>query len=156
HWGAYGHKPDDTKTAPYSPAAPVAQQFGNPVHCAKLSRDGLVYVCDRINNRIQVFRKDGTYITEWFYEKPTLGNGAVWDLTLSRDPQQSWLFNADGENNEVRILRRTDGAVVGSFGRSGRWAGQFHWVHNITIDSKGNIFTSEVDNADRVQKFRPV
>jgi len=156
HWGAYGHKPDDTKTGPYSPSAPVAQQFGNPVHCAKLSRDGFVYVCDRINNRIQVFRKDGTYITEWFYEKPTLGNGAVWDLTLSRDPQQTWLFNADGENNEVRILRRSDGAVVGSFGRSGRWAGQFHWVHNIAIDSKGDIFTSEVDNGNRVQKFRPM
>ncbi len=155
HWGAYGHTPDDAKTAAYSPDAPVAQQFGNPVHCAKLSRDGFVYVCDRINNRIQVFRKNGTFVTEWFYEKRTLGNGAVWDLTLSRDPQQTWLFNADGENNEVRILRRSDGAVVGSFGRSGRWAGQFHWVHNIAIDSKGDIFTTEVDNGNRVQKFRP-
>jgi hypothetical protein len=156
HWGAYGHKPSDDKTPPYSPAAPVAQQFGNPVHCAKLAKDGLLYVCDRINNRIQVFHKDGSFVTEWFYEKNTLGNGAVWDLALSRDPQQTYLFNADGENNEVRILRRSDGAVVGSFGRSGRWAGQFHWVHNITVDSKGNIFTTEVDNADRVQKFRPV
>ena len=66
------------------------------------------------------------------------------------------LLNNDGENNEVRILRRSDGQVVGSFGRSGRQAGQFHWVHNIAIDSAGNVFTSEVDNAKRVQKFRPL
>jgi DNA-binding beta-propeller fold protein YncE len=156
HWGAYGKMPSDEKTPPYDPNAAVAQQFGNPVHCVKLSRDGFAYVCDRINNRIQVFRKDGGFVTEWFYEKRTLGNGATWDLTMWPDRQQTYLLNADGENNEVRILRRSDGAVVGSFGRSGRYAGQFHWVHNITVDSKGNVFTSEVDNANRVQKFRPL
>jgi len=155
HWGAYGHKPDDAKTPKYSPSAPVSQQFGNPVHCAKISHDGLVYVCDRTNNRIQVFKKDGTYVTEWFYEKNTLGNGAVWDLAFWPDASQTYLLSIDGENNVMRILDRADGKVVGSVGRSGRYAGQFHWVHNIAVDSHGNVYTGEVDNADRVQKFMP-
>jgi NHL repeat len=155
HWGAYGRPPTDDKLPPYDPAAAVTQQFGNPVHCVKLAKDGLVYVCDRINNRIQVFRRDGSFVTEWFYVKQTRGNGGVWDLAIWPDQQQSFLFSADGENNEVRILKRADGMVLGAFGRSGRQAGQFHWVHNLAIDSKGDIFTTEVDNGKRVQKFRP-
>jgi hypothetical protein len=155
HWGAYGKPPTDDKPPPYDPAAVPPPQFANPVHCVKLAKDGLVYVCDRINNRIQVFHKDGSFVTEWFYVKATRGNGGVWDLAIWPDPQQSFLFNADGENNEVRILKRADGLVLGAFGRSGRQAGQFHWVHNLAIDSKGDIFTTEVDNGKRVQKFRP-
>jgi len=156
HWGAYGQTPTDEKTPPYDPAAPAARQFGNPVHCVKLAKDGLVYVCDRINNRIQVFHKDGTFVTEYFYVKQTLGNGGVWDLGFWPDRQQTYLFNADGENNEVRVLKRADGTVLGAFGRSGRQAGQFHWVHNLAVDSKGDIYTTEVDNGKRVQKFHPV
>ena len=125
------------------------------MHCAKISRDGFVYVCDRTNNRIQVFKKDGTYVTEWFYEKATLGNGAVWDTALWPDAKQTWLLSVDGENNVLRVLRRSDGAVVGSVGRSGRYAGQFHWVHSIAVDSHGNVYTAEVDNGKRVQKFTP-
>jgi hypothetical protein len=131
HWGAYGKKPSDETPAKYDPAAPPSQQFANPVHCAKISRDGLVYVCDRVNNRIQMFKKDGTFVTEWFYDKSTLGAGVVWDLNFWPDAKQTWLFNIDGENNLLRILRRSDGQVVGGFGRSGRYAGQFHWVHGI-------------------------
>ena len=74
HWGAYGKPPNDDKQASYDPKAPVQQQFGNPVHCVKIANDGLVYVCDRTQNRIQVFRKDGTFVKEWFFEKNTLGN----------------------------------------------------------------------------------
>lgn len=155
HWGAYGNKPNDDKQAAYDPSAPPSQQFANPVHCAKVSRDGLVYVCDRVNNRIQVFKKDGSFVTEWFYDKATLAAGSVWDLNFWPDANQTWLFNIDGENNLLRILRRSDGAVVGGFGRSGRYAGQFHWVHSIAVDSKGNIYTGEVDNGKRVQKFKP-
>ena len=155
HWGAYGNKPDDAKTAKADPSGPPPQQFANPVHCAKVSRDGLVYVCDRVNNRIQVFKRDGSFVTEWFYEKSTLGAGAVWDLDFWPDAKQTYLINADGENNQLRILRRSDGSVVGTIGRSGRYAGQFHWVHAIAVDSKGNIYTGEVDNANRVQKFKP-
>ena len=84
----------------------------------KLASDGLVYVCDRINNRIQVFKKDGTFVKEWFYEKNTLGNGAVWDIAVWPNPGQTWLLSADDENNEIRVLKRDDGTVVGSFGRA--------------------------------------
>lgn len=156
HWGAYGNKPNDDKQAAYDPGAPVSQQFGNPVHCVKIANDGLVYVCDRINDRIQVFRKDGTFVKEWFYEKATLGNGAVWDLALWPDAKQTWLLSADGENNEVRILDRDDGKVVGSFGRNGRNAGQFHWIHAMAVDARGNVYTAEVDTGKRIQKFRLV
>lgn len=156
HWGAYGNKPNDDKQAAYDPAAPVSQQFGNPVHCVKITNDGLVYVCDRINNRIQVFKKDGTFVKEWFYEKNTLGNGAVWDVAIWPDPKQSYLLSADGENNEIRVLNREDGKVVGSFGRSGRNAGQFHWIHAMAVDAKGNVYTAEVDTGKRVQKFKLV
>ena len=156
YWGAYGHKPNDDKQQPYDPKAAVAQQFGNPVHCVKVSRDGLVYVCDRVNDRIQVFKTDGTFVKEWFYEKNTLGNGAVWDVAIWPDPKQTWLLSADGENNEIRILKRDDGSVVGSFGRNGRQAGQFHWIHAMAIDPKGNVYTAEVDTGKRVQKFKLV
>jgi DNA-binding beta-propeller fold protein YncE len=93
-------------------------------------------------------------VKEWFYEKNTLGNGAVWDIAIWPDPKQTYLLNADGENNEVRIINRQDGTVVGSFGRGGRNAGQFHWVHAIAVDTEGNVYTAEVDNAKRIQKFR--
>src|SRR5204862_7725352 len=86
-WGAYGNKPDDTNLGAYNPDAPPAQQFRNPVHCAELSKDGLVYVCDRVNDRIQVFKKDGTFVKEVFIEKRTLGDGSVWDIAFSKDPQ---------------------------------------------------------------------
>jgi hypothetical protein len=155
HWGAYGKPPTDQPLT-YAPGNPPSQQFGNPVHCVKLARDGLVYVCDRINDRIQVFRRDGSFVREWFYDTATLGNGRVWDLAIWPDARQTFLFNADGENNEVRILQREDGMVVGAFGRSGRQAGQFHWVHNLAVDRNGNLFTTEVDNAKRVQRFVPV
>ena len=156
YWGAYGHKPNDDKQQPYDPKAAVAQQFGNPVHCVKVSHDGLVYVCDRVNDRIQVFKTDGTFVKEWFYEKNTLGNGAVWDIAIWPDPKQTYLLSADGENNEIRILKRDDGSVAGSFGRNGRQAGQFHWIHAMAIDPKGNVYTAEVDTGKRVQKFKLV
>ena len=156
YWGAYGNKPNDDKQAAYDPKALPAQQFANPVHCVKLANDGLVYVCDRINNRVQVFKKDGTFVKEWFFEKNTLGNGAVWDLALWPDPKQTWLLTADGENNEVRILNREDGKVVGTFGRSGRNAGQFHWIHAMAVDAKGSVYTAEVDTGKRIQKFKLV
>jgi hypothetical protein len=154
HWGAYGHPPNDDKQPPYDPKVPVQQQFGNPVHCVKIADDGLIYVCDRTQNRIQIFKKDGTFLKEWFFEKATLGNGAVWDLAIWPDPKQTYLLNADGENNEIRIIKREDGSVVGSFGHSGRNAGQFHWIHAMAIDAKGNVYTAEVDTGKRIQKFK--
>jgi DNA-binding beta-propeller fold protein YncE len=155
HWGAYGNVPDDTNPGPYDPNAPVATHFRNPVHCVRIANDGLVYVCDRVNNRYQVFQKNGTFVKEVFLARNTLGNGAMWDIDLSPDRWQSHLYNADGENNTVWIFDRKDGVVLDSFGRNGRSAGQFHWVHNLAVDSKGNIYTAEVDTGKRAQKFRP-
>lgn len=152
-WGAYGKPPTDEKSAAYDPAAAPAQQFNNPVHCVQVARDGLVYVCDRTNNRIQVFRKDGTFVKEFFVEKSTRANGSVWELAIWPDEKESFLINADGANNEVRTLSRETGDVLGRFGRNGRMAGDFHWVHNLAVDSKGNVFTTEVDTGKRAQKF---
>ena len=120
----------------------------------RLAHDGLVYVADRTNDRIQVFRKDGTFVTEAFVARTTRGIGSLWDIALSPDPKQTYLLSADGENNEIRIMKRDDGTVVGSFGRNGRNAGQFHWVHAMAVDAKGNVYTAEVDNGKRIQKFR--
>jgi len=156
HWGAYGkpasdEKPESRRTHP--PTSAQLQQFSTPVHCVHIAHDGLVYVCDRLNNRVQVFRRDGTYVKEFTIEPLTAGNGSVWDIVISRDPAQKWLFLADGRNNQVLTLNRDTGAVVETLGRPGRYAGEFHWVHDLGIDSRGNLYAGEVDNGKRVQKF---
>jgi DNA-binding beta-propeller fold protein YncE len=153
YWGAYGHKPDDTNLGPYSADAPIAQQFRNPVHCADLSNDGLLYVCDRVNDRLQVFKADGTFVKEKVLFKDTLGDGAVWDVAFSKDPQQKYLYLADGANEQVHILDRESLEVLTSFGDGGRQPGEFYAVHSIATDSKGNIFTTETYRGQRVQKF---
>ena len=106
HWGAYGNKPDDATPAAYKPSDPPAQQFRNPVHCVQIANDGLVYVCDRQNDRIQVFHTDGTFVKEAFVNKDTLGSGSAWELTFSRDPQQKFVYLTDGENDRIHILER--------------------------------------------------
>jgi NHL repeat len=153
YWGAYGKKPDDTDLGPYKPEAAPAQQFRTPVHCADLSNDGLVYVCDRPNNRIQVFRKDGTFVKEAFYAKKSQGDGAVFDLAFSKDPAQTYLYMADGNNMKIRILRRDTLEELTSFGDGGRQPGQFYAVHSIAVDSKGNLYTTETYEGKRLQKF---
>jgi DNA-binding beta-propeller fold protein YncE len=153
YWGAYGHKPDDTSLGPYNPDAPVAQQFRNPVHCAEIANDGLLYVCDRVNDRIQVFKKDGTFIKETIIAKRTLGDGSVWDIAFSKDPQQKYIFLADGSNEKVYIMLRDTLEILTSFGDGGRQPGEFYAVHSIATDSKGNIFTTETYRGQRVQKF---
>ena len=153
HWGAYGAVPDDTDAGPYDPAAPRAKQFRNPVHCVRIARDGLVYVCDRVNDRIQVFRKDGTFVTEFILDAATRFVGSTWDIAFSEDAQQKYLYVGDGTNNEIHIVVRATGEQVGSFGRPGRYAGEFHWVHAIAIDSNGNVYAGDVDTGKRVQKF---
>ena len=153
-WGAYGKPPADVKPTPplYNPDAP---NFANPVHCVKIANDGLVYVCDRSNNRIQVFQKDGTFVKQFVYDKDTRGSGSTWDLQLWPDRNNTYLIVADGTSNFIRIIRREDGQVVNTFGTGGRQAGQFHWVHALAIDSQGNLYAGEVDSGKRVQKFVP-
>lgn len=151
HWGAYGNKPDDTKIPDYNPQS---AQFANPVHCVRQTRDGLLYVCDRMNNRIQVFRKNGEFVRQFVLEPNTRGSGSAWDLIPSEDTEQRFLLVADGSNNEVHIVLRATGERTGSFGRPGRQAGDFHWVHNIAIDREGSVYTAEVDTGKRVQRFK--
>ena len=154
HWGAYGVKPSDADPGSYNPdTAADAKQFRNPVHCAVLSHDDLLYVCDRANDRIQVFRPDGTFVKEAFIEKQTLGSGSVWDIAFSKDPQQQFLYVADGENNKVHIVERASLEVLTSIGQGGRQPGEFYGVHSIATDSKGNIYTTETYRGQRVQRF---
>jgi len=153
HWGAYGHVPDDTDLGKYDPDAPPPQQFRNPVHCADMSVDRLVYVCDRVNDRIQVFKPDGTFIKEAFIAKRTLGSGSAWDIAFSKDPQQKYIYLADGENDRVHILLRDTLEVLTTFGEGGRQPGEFYGPHSIATDSKGNIYVTETYRGQRVQKF---
>ena len=153
HWGAYGNKPDDTPLPKYNPADPPAQQFRNPVHCAELSSDGLLYVCDRPNDRIQVFKPDGTFVKEAFVAKNTLGDGSAFDIAFSKDPQQKYLYLADGSNMKVHVIQRDTMEVLTTFGDGGRQPGQFYAVHSIATDSKGNLFTTETYRGQRLQKF---
>ena len=153
HWGAYGHKPDDADIGKYDPDAPPAQQFRNPVHCAELSVDRLLYVCDRVNDRIQVFKPDGTFIKESFIAKRTLGSGSAWDIAFSKDPKQTYIYLTDGENDRVHILLRDTLEVLTTFGEGGRQPGEFYGPHSIATDSKGNIYVAETYRGQRVQKF---
>ena len=177
HWGAYGQNPvDDTQDEPGSGGPYIKNQapspnFRNPVHAVRITNDGLVYVADRVNNRIQVFdkrrvgavcqnptRSPGVcgFVGEIFVERDTLSNGSAWDVDVSADRDQKWLFNADGTNQYIWTMLRKTGQIVDRFGRNGRSAGQFHWLHNLAVDSKGNIYTAEVDTGKRAQKFTPV
>lgn len=173
HWGAYGNKPDDGyfdragehlpppfsgavqhEAAPsqYDPDGPPPPQF-RIVHAVRLSNDGLVYVADRTNDRLQVFRKDGTFVKEAFVAKRTLGSGSVWDLAFSPDAGQAHVIVNDGTNQQIWILDRSTLEVVSAFGQAGRWAGQFYGAHNIATDSSGNLYVGETYEGKRVQKF---
>ena len=170
HWGAYGQNPvnDTGNVGPYIKGQPPAPHFRNPVHAVRITNDGKVYVADRVNDRIQVFDKrtvgqpcvpggPGTcgFLGEIFVATDTLLNGSTWDVDVSPDADQTYLFNADGSNQYVWTLLRRTGHILDRFGRNGRMAGQFHWVHNLAVDSHGNIYTAEVDTGKRIQKFVP-
>jgi hypothetical protein len=152
-WGAYGNVPSDSSYPRYNPDAPLIPQFRNPVHCAEPTNDGMVYVCDRPNNRIQVFQKDGKFVKEKQIAPRTLGDGAVWDIAFSRDPQQKFLYLADGKNERIYVMDRQSLEVLTQFGDGGRQPGQFFGVHSIATDSKGNIYTTETYEGKRIQKF---
>jgi len=156
HFGAYGNKPDITADlGKYDPANP-AKQFRS-VNCVRIAKDGTVYVCDRTENRIQVFQKDGKYVKEVFVSKTTQGGGdggAVWDITFSKDPQQQFMYVADGWDKKVFILQRSTLNTLSTFGQGGRLPGEFVGVGSVAVDSKGNIYTGENFEGKRVQKWR--
>jgi DNA-binding beta-propeller fold protein YncE len=153
YWGAYGNKPDDGPQVPYTAAAAASQQFRNPVHCVALANDGLLYVCDRQNDRVQVFHTDGTFVKEQSFAKNTLAAGSTWEIAFSTDPQQKFIYLTDGQNERVRIVQRDTLTELSAFGHGGRQPGEFYGVHSIAVDSKGNIYTTETFEGKRLQKF---
>jgi DNA-binding beta-propeller fold protein YncE len=154
HWFAYGEKTAGAAAGPYDANAGPAKSFRD-VTCVEIARDGMVYVCDKSSNRIQVFDKSGKFVKEAVVAKGTLANGAVWDVALSADPAQRYLFVADGTDQKVFILQRDTLALAGEFGGGGRWPGHFFGVGSIAVDSRGNVFTGETFEGKRVQKFAP-
>ncbi|UEX77883.1 hypothetical protein [Sediminicurvatus halobius] len=179
HWGAYGDVTvDDTAPGPFAEERPVTanrpSQFRTPVHCVRVADDNeRIYVCDRVNNRIQVFDQSvGTderctepsqqknnecgFLFEKFVRADTLGPGSVWDLALSSDRAQSCVHQADGSNQRLYTLHRPTLNILDSFGESGRQAGAFHWLHDVAADSHGNLYTTEVDTGKRAQRFERV
>ena len=153
YWGAYGNTPDDSADVTYTPGQPGPQQFRGPVHCAQPSNDGLVYVCDRGANRVQVFRKDGTFVREVVYNPATLNQGSTWDIAFSQDPDQEFIYLADGQNFKISVIRRESMEVLYTFGQGGRQPGTFYAPHSVATDSEGNLYTTETYEGSRVQKF---
>ncbi len=156
-WGAYGLTPPPTIPAvTYDPGKPPSRNFSNPVHCVILGKvDGLVYVCDRPNDRVQVFTKAGVFVKEFIYVPATRGPGSEWDLRFYPLGLETYLMHDDGTNMVYRLTNPQTGAIVGQFGHNGRNAGYFHWNHKFGVDSMGNLFTGEVDTGKRIQKLVP-
>jgi hypothetical protein len=154
HWGAYGNKPDDSvpRTRVYEGAG--SPQF-NLVHGIRISNDGLVYVGDRVNNRIQVFRLDGAFVKENYIERKTSGaEGTAFDIAFSPDKQQQFFYVPDGSNKKVDIVNRETLEIVGFFGgHGGHGVGDFFHIHSAVTDSKGNIYIGEVNNGRRVLRW---
>jgi len=153
-WGAHGNAPDDAAPNRLKPEGPGPQQF-NLVHGVRVSNDGLVYVADRMNNRMQVFTLDGKFQREIFVERRTKLLGTSFSVAFSPDAAQQYLYLADAGNGKVHIYDRKTLVEEGSFGRIGRYAGEFIFLHNVAADSKGNLYAAEVGNGRRVQKFLP-
>jgi DNA-binding beta-propeller fold protein YncE len=151
-FGGYGAAPDDAAPSAYAPNDPPSKQFAG-VRCVERSADGMLYVCDSRNNRIQVFQKDGKFVREARIAANTLANGAVWDVAFSRDPQQRYLYVADGSNMKVHVLERRSLNQLTSFGEGGRYPGQFLAVSGLVTDSKGNLYTIEGAEGKRLQRF---
>ena len=152
-WGAYGNVPDDKASNRLTPDGPGPQQF-NLVHGVRVSNDGLVYVNDRRNNRMQVFAIDGTFQREIFVERATKLLGTSFSVAFSPDAAQQYLYLADAGNGRVHIYDRKTLDEIGGFGRIGHYAGEFVFLHNLAVDSKGNVYAAEVGTGHRVQKFR--
>ena len=154
YWGAYGSTDiDDDADDTYTPGQPGPDVFRGPVHCAEPSNDGLIYVCDRGADRVQIFRPDGTFVSEHIYNPATLAQGSTWDIAFSPDEEQEFIYLADGQNFKISIIDRASMEVLYTFGDGGRQPGLFYAPHSIATDSEGNIYTTETYEGKRVQKF---
>ncbi|MBH98914.1 MAG: hypothetical protein CMM56_10755 [Rhodospirillaceae bacterium] len=180
-WGGHGMGLDEISNDPIpgyewnGQRPPEELNFVPDLHFLEISRDGLVYIGERGQNRIQVFQKNGTWVKNIYVAESTPGQrlgveecggvgvrkelppcGSMYKLVISKDPTEQYLYMADGTNNRVWIVDRHSGETLGSFGGNGRYAGQLHWINAIGIDTEGNIYTGEVEHAKRIQKFTPV
>ena len=159
-WGAYGNKPSDAQLSAYVPGGPLVQQFRGPVHCAEPSNDGLVYVCDRTNDRLQIFTLDGKFVNEVQVMPESRSDGSVWDVDFSKDAAQKYLFLADGRNQKIHIFDRKTMVELTNFGSGGHYPGEWYSLHSIALDSKGNLYTTETYKAvgcrsSRIKVLRP-
>jgi DNA-binding beta-propeller fold protein YncE len=169
-WGAFGKPPTDAKPAPKQkipeseriPAkeetGPGPERFVSPVHAARVSNDGLVYVSDRGGKRFQVFTLDGKFVTQKFIDRwcevPHCGNGqTVASTAFSHDPGQRFLYVASRSPARLWVLDRKTLEPLDSFGRSGVAPGEFYVMHHMNVDSKGNLYVTEVQDGKRIQKF---
>ena len=162
-WGPYGvpldqidNKPQlayDHNAPAFDPNGPAPKDFRGPLVGMRLSADGLLYVSDRSDNRIQVFSKSGKFVQEFFVAKSTLGEGVPWAMAFSHDKAQKYLFVGDGMGNVIWILNRKDGSVAGTLGHKGHNGGQFDKIDGLALDSDGNLYTGEVHYNNRVQRF---
>jgi DNA-binding beta-propeller fold protein YncE len=151
HWGAYGNLPDDQAPRPIVSDGPGPPQF-NLLHGLAVAHDDTVYVADRVNNRIQAFQADGTFLREGFIARRTLGSGSTFGVDLSADPEQRFLYVPDGANNHIWILDRDTLRILGRFGSQGRYAGQFYRAEAVAVDTMGNLYVAETEGK-RVQRF---
>lgn len=158
HWGAYGKPPRDDYAFPARAQliqGPPPEQFHNPVHGVLISNDDIVYVADRTNNRLQVFRLDGTFLREVFIARNTLQNeGTVHNFGFSHDQAQRFLYVVDGSNKVIRVLnRQTLEEVSRVGGHAGHNAREFFHAHSFATDSKGNVFIGEVNDGMRYYRY---
>jgi hypothetical protein len=166
YWGAYGVTPggasrsghfdqSQASSASDGGANPASKQFGDIVHCIVKTKDDHFYVCDRRNNRAQLFRRDAkgnaVFVRDIVIAPETGGTRTVTDIALS--PDEKYLYIADMMNGRIWILLRSTHQMLGAIGRNGRYAGEFTWLHSIDTDSDGNIYATEVNTGRRVQKF---
>jgi DNA-binding beta-propeller fold protein YncE len=157
-WGAYGHtlaEIDPSNAArEYTPGGPFAKEFRGHL-TLNVSNDGLVYAADRAGNRIHVTDKQGKFVKEIPVATYTAG-GSAGGVMFSPDKAQRFLYVCDINNNHVWFIDRQTGKTIGQLGSMGENGGQFFGLHMIATDSKGVIYTGEVFNGERVQRFLPM
>ncbi len=150
-WGAYGNTPSDEPHPRYNGTGPLPQQF-NLVHGIRISKDGKVYVTDRMNNRVQVFTREGKFLQEFIFAPTTGGSGSAGNVSFwwPSAKQEIFVLNDPG-NYQAVFVRRSDGKVLSTFGHYGTWGGELISPHQMEFDLKGNLYTSE---DFRAQKFK--
>jgi hypothetical protein len=177
-WGGHGMPLSEVTNDPISSyeftggPPPEEKNFVPDLHFVEFDKDGLVYIGERGQNRISIYTKQGQWVKDYYVSPNTPSQratncgglaktdmppcGTTYKMVFSKDPEQKYMYVADGTNNHVWILDHKTGKTLGSFGSNGKYAGQLHWINAIGTDMQGNIYTGEVEQAKRIQKFVPV